>query len=150
MLGYITCSACQDTWERDMRNTEIQAYIRQHPELEKQILAGEIREVDLGEVLCDGCEDFFQDEADLAEHEDDTDGTHKSWLCGTCGDPAYDCGCDEDDALPPETIKCPYCGRLNSELYCQCMEEDDDDDESSEDIEDEIDRKAELMEHKRL
>ena len=119
MLGHYTCSACQDTWECEMLNIEMQSYVRQHPELEKQILSGEIAEVHLGEVLCDGCEDFYRDETAfaLAEHEDDTDGTHKSWLCGICGDPAYDCGCD---------------------------------DEPCEDIEDEIDRKADLMKNGRL
>ena len=124
MIGIITCSTCGDTWCRDMLNIEMQSYIRQHPELEKQILAGEIAEVDLGEVLCDGCEDYYRDEAELAaawqehyEHLDDTDGTHKSWLCGNCGDPAYDCGCDGDEIL---------------------------------DIEDEIDRKAELIKNGRL
>ena len=65
-------------------------------------------------MLCDGCEDFYADEAALVEPEDDTDGNHVSWLCDTCGDPAYDCGCDDDQIL---------------------------------DLEDEIDRKVDLMEY---
>ena len=48
---------------------QVQAYIDENPELEERILAGEITDVDLGEVLCDGCEDFFRDEAALAEEE---------------------------------------------------------------------------------
>ena len=120
MFGYLTCSVCHDTWSHEMIDQEIQAYIEANPELKKPILAGEITDVDLGEVLCDGCEDFYADEASLAEaeHEDDTDGDSASWLCASCGDPAYDCGCDESDVIL--------------------------------DIEDEIDRKVELMKHGRL
>ena len=33
---------------------------------------------------------------------DDLDGTHQSWLCEHCGDPAYDCGCEDDDEIPAE------------------------------------------------
>ena len=124
MIGYLTCTACHDTWCRDMIDQEVQAYIEANPELKKYILSGEITDVDLDEVLCDGCEDFYADEAalDEAEHEDDTDGNYVSWLCATCGDPAYDCVCDE--------------ARLDGESVV--------------DIEDEIDRKVELMEHGRL
>ena len=99
MLAYLTCYACHDTWCRDLIDQEIQAYIEANPELADAILSGQLDEVDLGEVLCDGCEDFFHDEAALAEHEDDTDGDYASWLCRTCGDPAYDCGCDESDVI---------------------------------------------------
>ena len=127
MIAHLTCYACQDTWWRDLIDQEVQAYIAEHPELKDKILAGEITDVDLGEVLCDGCEDFFADEASLAEHEDDTDGNYASWLCETCGDPAYDCGCDDWDA---------ECARLDGEGVV--------------DIEDEIDRKVELMELGRL
>ena len=74
--------------------------MQQHPELVESVLSGKIDEVDLGEVLCDGCDDYYRDEVELddawqAYHDylDDTDGNYKSWLCGTCGDPAYDCGC---------------------------------------------------------
>ena len=162
MIGYLTCSACHDTWCRDMIDQEVQAYIEANPELKRYILSGEITDVDLGEVLCDGCEDFFNDEAE-AQAQDDPDSDDDQPL-------------EDEDALPTETIKCPYCGRLNSELYCQCMEEDpaDEDDTDSDsaswlcencgdpaydclcdearldgegvvDIEDEIDRKVELM-----
>ena len=124
MFGYLTCYACGDTWCRDLIDLEVQAYIEANPELKDKILAGDITEVDLGEVLCDGCEDFYREEAALAELEleeaddlDDLDGNYASWLCATCGDPAYDCGCDDDEIL---------------------------------DIEEEIDRKVELMENERL
>ena len=88
MIAYFTCCACQDTWHRDLIDLEVQAYIKAHPELKERILAGEITDVDLDEMLCD-----------------------------TCGDPAYDCGCDDDQIL---------------------------------DLEDEIDRKVNLMEYGRL
>ena len=117
MLGHYTCYACGDSWCRDLIDLEVQAYIEAHPELEERILSRDINIVDLGEVLCDGCEDFFNDESE-AQAQDDLNGTHQSWLCGNCGEVAYDCGCDGDAP--------------------------------SEDIEDEIDRKAELMEHGRL
>ena len=67
----LSCYACNDTWFRDLTDFEIQGYISMHPELEDRILAGQITDVDLGEVLCDGCEDYYQDEAELAQAWDD-------------------------------------------------------------------------------
>ena len=61
LMGHLSCSVCNDTWFRDLDDMEIQAYIDGHPELEKRILAREITDVDLGEVLCDGCEDYYDD-----------------------------------------------------------------------------------------
>ena len=97
MIAYLTCYACQDIWCRDLTDSEVQAYIEAHPELAQKIRTGELTEVDLGEVLCDGCEDFYRQETALAEaeYEDDTDGNYVSWLCEHCGNPAYDCGCDD-------------------------------------------------------
>lgn len=123
MLAHLKCYACGDSWCDELIDQEVQAYIDGHPESEKKILAGDINSVDLGKVLCDGCEDEYnQEEAALDEAWDDyyawlddTDGNHKSWLCETCGDPSYDCGCD-----------------------------------AVVEIDDEIDRKAELMEEGRL
>ena len=73
MIGYYSCYACQDSWCRDLIDQEVQAYIEENPELAESILSGEMTDVDLGEVLCDGCEDFFQDEAALAEAEKGND-----------------------------------------------------------------------------
>ena len=61
MLATYTCQACGDTWSRDLIDLEVQAYIEGHPELADRILSGEITSVDLGEVLCDGCEDYWND-----------------------------------------------------------------------------------------
>ena len=61
LMGHLSCSVCNDTWFRDLDDMEIQAYIDAHPELEERILAREITDVDLGEVLCDGCEDYYED-----------------------------------------------------------------------------------------
>ena len=96
MFGLLSCYACQDTWERELTDSEVAAYLATHPELAEPVRSGKIDELDFGEVLCDGCEDFYRDEAALAdaEHLDDTDGNFVSWLCGDCGDPAYDCECD--------------------------------------------------------
>ena len=71
LMGHLSCSFCNDTWFRDLDDMQVQAYIDENPELEERILAGEITDIDLGEVLCDGCEDYFQDEAALAEAWDD-------------------------------------------------------------------------------
>ena len=136
MFGHLTCYACGDSWCRDLIDLEVQAYIEEHPESAKRIRSGDVTDIDLGEVLCDGCEDYWNDESE-AQAQDDPSSFYYQPLD------------EDDDALPPETIKCPYCGREISELYCQCMEEDEDD-ELSEDIEDEIDRKADLMAHGRL
>ena len=100
MLGHLTCYACGDSWCRDLIDFEVQGYIEEHPELEKRIRSGDVTDVDLGEVLGDGCEDYYQDEAALAE----------SW------DEYYD-------------------GLGDSEC---------------DDLEDEIDRKADLMKHGRI
>ena len=95
MLATYTCYACGDSWCRDLIDLEVQAYIEQHPELEGRILSGDINsDLDLDEVLCDGCEDeYSQEETSLDEawddyyaHLDDTDGDHKSWLCEHCGE----------------------------------------------------------------
>lgn len=76
MLGHYTCYACHDTWFRDLTDQEAQAYIEAHPELEESIRSGDIDSVDLGEILCDGCENYFQDETALAlaEEGDDLEG----------------------------------------------------------------------------
>ena len=73
MIGYYSCYACQDSWCRDLIDQEVQGYIEENPELAESILSGEMTDVDLGEVLCDGCEDFFQDEVALAEVEEGDD-----------------------------------------------------------------------------
>lgn len=71
IAGYYTCYACQDSWCRDLIDEEVQAYIEEHPDLAEKILTREITDVDLGEVLCDGCEDFYNDEAALYAETDD-------------------------------------------------------------------------------
>ena len=64
MIGLLACYACQDTWERELTDSEVHAHLVAHPELVEKLRAGEIDEVELGEVLCDGCEDFFNDGAE--------------------------------------------------------------------------------------
>ena len=64
MIGILACYACQDTWERELTDSVVHAHLVAHPELVEKLRAGEIDEVELGEVLCDGCEDFFNDEAE--------------------------------------------------------------------------------------
>lgn len=48
--------------------------------------------------ICDGCAFFDMEDNGL----DGTDGDTASWLCTHCGDPSYDCGCDEDQILDLE------------------------------------------------
>lgn len=71
LMGHLSCSFCNDTWFWDLDDMEVQAYIDENPELEERILAGEITDIDLGEVFCDGCEDFLRGEAALAEWEEE-------------------------------------------------------------------------------
>ena len=109
MLGHLTCYACGDSWCRDLIDLEVQSYIEEHPESEKRILSGDVTDVDLGETLCDGCEDeYYQEQLSFDNVELD----------------AY------YNAL---TMIIPF-----------------EDDNPSEDIEDEIDRKADLMAHGRI
>lgn len=73
LTAHLHCYYCNDSWCRELIDQEVQAYIEEHPALEKKILSGEITDIDFGEVLCDGCEDFFAEEEALAylEHCDD-------------------------------------------------------------------------------
>lgn len=70
ILAHYTCYGCGDSWCRELIDLEVQAYIEEHPELEERILAGEINSVDLGEVLCDGCEDEYDQALDLEDEID--------------------------------------------------------------------------------
>ena len=70
LTAHLHCYYCNDSWCRELLDEEIQVYIDEHPAEKEKILAGEITDIDLQEVLCDGCEDFFQDEAYLAEIEE--------------------------------------------------------------------------------
>lgn len=67
MLGILHCSVCADSWYRDMTNIEIAAFRVEHPNVDPS----QVTEVDLGETLCDGCEDFFNDEYALQRAEDE-------------------------------------------------------------------------------
>ena len=66
ILGQLSCYVCGDTWFRDMDDMEIAAYMAEHPEVDLSSLT----DIDLGETLCDGCEDFYNDEYELAEDEE--------------------------------------------------------------------------------
>ena len=66
ILGQLSCYVCGDTWFRDMDDMEIAAYMAEHPEVDLSSLT----DIDLGETLCDGCEDFYNDEYELAEAEE--------------------------------------------------------------------------------
>ena len=70
------------------------------------------------------------------DYLDDTDGNYASWLCETCGDPAYDCDCEDDSlVLEDVTDNEPCChGILIGACGC---------DDEPVDLEDEMDRLAE-------
>ena len=174
MLGHYTCYACGDSWCRDLIDLEVQAYIEQHPELADRIVSRDINSVDLGSVLCDGCEDeYYQEETSLDEAWD----AHYGCIDGIpCGEP--DCKiCHERKMIRHELYTnitpkriCSECQNvfelnkinpLGDILFCEgvgvyftcdkcfVLEGYNADDQAL-DLEDEIDRKADLMKHGRL
>ena len=62
----ITCEVCGDTWYRDMDDMEITAYMIEHPGID----LSKVTDIDLGEVLCDGCEDYMDDETEAQAQDD--------------------------------------------------------------------------------
>ena len=68
ICAHLTCEVCGDTWYRDMDDMEITAYMAEHPGID----LSKVTDIDLGEVLCDGCEDYINDETEAqAQAQDD-------------------------------------------------------------------------------
>ena len=66
ILAHLKCSVCGDTWYRDMDDMEITAYMIEHPGID----LSKVTDIDLGEVLCDGCEDYMDDETEAQAQDD--------------------------------------------------------------------------------
>ena len=74
IVAHLTCEICNDTWFRDMSDRELDAYIDEHPKANFRVVTdpNDGTYVDLEGIICDGCEDFYEDEyaLELAEDEE--------------------------------------------------------------------------------
>ena len=72
IVAYLTCEICGDTWFRDMNDRELSDYMAEHPEanFRKVTDPHDGTYVDLDGVICDGCEDFYTDQCEIAENEE--------------------------------------------------------------------------------
>ena len=68
----LTCEVCNDTWFRDMTDRELADYMAEHPQADFRRVTdpNDGTYVDLDGTICDGCEDFYTDEYELAEAEE--------------------------------------------------------------------------------
>ena len=70
--AHLTCDICNDIWERDMTEKQLSDYMAEHPEANFRPVTdpddGTYAEIE--GVICDGCEDFYADECELAEAEE--------------------------------------------------------------------------------
>ena len=73
ICAHLTCEICNDTWFRDMDDRELADYMAEHPEVNFRTVTDpdDGTYVDLDGTICDGCEDFYTDEYELAEAEDE-------------------------------------------------------------------------------
>ena len=72
ILAHLTCEVCGDTWFRDMDDRELADYMAENPEVNFRTVTdpNDGTYVDLDGTICDGCEDFYTDECELAEDEE--------------------------------------------------------------------------------
>ena len=72
ICAHLTCEVCGDTWFRDMDDRELADYMAEHPEANFRTVTdpNDGTYVDLDGTICDGCEDFYIDEYELAEDEE--------------------------------------------------------------------------------
>ena len=70
--AHLTCEICGDTWFRDMDDRELDDYIAEHPKANFRMITdpNDGTYVDLEGIICDGCEDFYADECELAAAEE--------------------------------------------------------------------------------
>ena len=73
IVAHLTCEICNDTWFRDMSDRELDDYIDEHPEANFRMITdpNDGTYVDLEGIICDGCEDFYEEECALALAEDE-------------------------------------------------------------------------------
>ena len=72
ILAHLTCEICGDTWFRDMTEKQLADYMTENVEASFRRVTdpNDGTYVDLDGVICDGCEDFYNDEYTLAEDEE--------------------------------------------------------------------------------
>ena len=72
IAAQLTCEICQDTWFRDMDDQQLADFMAENKEANFRRITepnnGTL--VDIDGVICDGCEDFYTDECELAENEE--------------------------------------------------------------------------------
>ena len=72
ITAHLTCEICGDTWFRDMREKQLADYMTENVEANFRRVTdpNDGTYVDVDGVICDGCEDFYNDEYALAEDEE--------------------------------------------------------------------------------
>ena len=72
ILAQLTCEICGDTWFRDMTDQQLADYMAEHPEANFRRVTDpdDGTQVGIDGIICDGCEDFYADECELAEAEE--------------------------------------------------------------------------------
>ena len=70
--AHLTCEICSDTWFRTMTEKQLADYIAENPEANFRRVTDpdDGTYVDLQGVVCDGCEDFYTDQCEIAEDEE--------------------------------------------------------------------------------
>lgn len=73
LLAHLTCEICGDTWFRDMTERQLADYMAENPEANFRGVTdpNDGTYVDVDGVICDGCEDFYNDDYALALAEDE-------------------------------------------------------------------------------
>lgn len=72
ILTHLTCEICNDTWFRDMTEKQLSDYMTENPRANFRRVTdpNDGTYVDVDGVICDGCEDFYSDECEIAENEE--------------------------------------------------------------------------------
>ena len=68
----LTCEICNDTWFRDMTEKQLADFMAENKEANFRRVTepSDGTSVEIEGIICDGCEDFYADECELAENED--------------------------------------------------------------------------------
>lgn len=64
--AHLTCEICGDTWFRDMTDQQLADYMAEHPEANFRRVTDpdDGTQVGIDGIICDGCEDFYNDECE--------------------------------------------------------------------------------------
>ena len=68
IAAQLTCEICQDTWFRDMDDRQLADFMAENrgANFRRITEPNDGALVDIDGIICDGCEDYYQDEAALA------------------------------------------------------------------------------------